>query len=99
MKARTRILISVGSALGIAACASVPQPNAALEGARTEVQTAQANPNVVKYAAVDLQAAEKQLDAAQAAYLRHDDPGHRTARVPCHPDGAARRGTRRGEGG
>jgi outer membrane protein OmpA-like peptidoglycan-associated protein len=65
----------VGSALGIAACASVPQPNAALEGARTEVQTAQANPNVVKYAAVDLQAAEKQLDAAQAAYLRHDDPG------------------------
>jgi len=74
MKARTRILISVGSALGIAACASVPQPNAALEGARTEVQTAQANPNVVKYAAVDLQAAEKQLDAAQAAYLRHDDP-------------------------
>jgi len=75
MKARTRILISVGSALGIAACASVPQPNAALEGARTEVQTAQANPNVVKYAAVDLQAAEKQLDAAQADYLRHDDPG------------------------
>jgi outer membrane protein OmpA-like peptidoglycan-associated protein len=64
----------VGSALGIAACASVPQPNAALEGARTEVQTAQANPNVVKYAAVDLQAAEKQLDVAQAAYLRHDDP-------------------------
>ena len=74
MKARTRMLISVGSALGIAACASVPQPNAALEGARTEVQTAQANPNVAKYAAVDLQAAEKQLDAAQAAYLRHDDP-------------------------
>ncbi len=74
MKARTRILISVGSALGIAACASVPQPNAALEGARTEVQTAQANPNVAKYAAVDLQAAEKQLDAAQAAYLRHDEP-------------------------
>ena len=74
MKARTRILISVGSALGIAACASVPQPNAALEGARAEVQTAQANPNVAKYAAVDLQAAEKQLDVAQAAYLRHDEP-------------------------
>jgi outer membrane protein OmpA-like peptidoglycan-associated protein len=68
------MLISVGSALGIAACASVPQPNAALEGARTEVQAAQANPNVVKYAAVDLQAAEKQLDVAQAAYLRHDEP-------------------------
>jgi outer membrane protein OmpA-like peptidoglycan-associated protein len=63
----------MGSALGIAACASVPQPNAALEAARTEVQTAQANPNVVKYAAVDLQTAEKQLDVAQAAYLRHDE--------------------------
>jgi outer membrane protein OmpA-like peptidoglycan-associated protein len=74
MKARTRILISMGSALGIAACVSVPQPNAALEGARAEVQTAQANPNVAKYAAVDLQAAEKQLDVAQAAYLRHDEP-------------------------
>ena len=74
MKARTRILISMGSALGIAACVSVPQPNAALEGARAEVQTAQANPNVAKYAAVDLQAAEKQLDVAQTAYLRHDEP-------------------------
>jgi outer membrane protein OmpA-like peptidoglycan-associated protein len=67
-------LISIGSALGIAACASVPQPNAALEGARSEVQTAQANPNVAKYAAVDLDAAKKQLEIAQAAYLRHDEP-------------------------
>ncbi len=70
----TRILI-IGSALGIAACASVPQPNAALEAARGEVQTAQANPNVQKYAALDLEAARKQLDVAQAAYLRHDDAG------------------------
>jgi outer membrane protein OmpA-like peptidoglycan-associated protein len=61
--------------LGIAACASVPKPNAALEGARAEVQTAQANPNVVKYAAVDLEASKKQLEIAQAAYLRHDEPG------------------------
>jgi outer membrane protein OmpA-like peptidoglycan-associated protein len=74
MKTRTRVLISIGSALGIAACASVPQPNAALEGARSEVQTAQANPNVAKYAAVDLDAAKKQLEIAQAAYLRHDEP-------------------------
>jgi outer membrane protein OmpA-like peptidoglycan-associated protein len=52
----------------------MPKPNAALEAARTEVQTAQANPNVIRYAPVDLDAAKKQLDVAQAAYLRHDDP-------------------------
>jgi len=74
MKTRIRVLISIGSALSIAACASMPKPNAALEAARTEVQTAQANPNVIRYAPVDLDAAKKQLDVAQAAYLRHDDP-------------------------
>ena len=73
MNARIRILIGIASALGIAACASVPKPNAALETARTEVQTAQANPNVAKYAAVDLDAAKKQLDIAEGAYLHHDD--------------------------
>jgi outer membrane protein OmpA-like peptidoglycan-associated protein len=73
MNARIRILIGIGSALSIAACATVPKPNAALETARTEVQTAQANPNVAKYAAVDLEAAKKQLDVAEDAYLHHDD--------------------------
>src|ERR1700733_10364081 len=73
MNARLRILIGIGAALSIAACASVPKPNAALESARSEVQTAQANPNVVKYAAVDLDAAKKQLDVAEGAYLHHDD--------------------------
>jgi outer membrane protein OmpA-like peptidoglycan-associated protein len=75
MNTRIRILMGLGSALGIAACASVPQPNAALEAARSEVQTAQANPNVVKYAAVDLESAKKQLDMAEAAALHHDEAG------------------------
>jgi outer membrane protein OmpA-like peptidoglycan-associated protein len=66
--------MGIGSALAMAACASVPQPNAALEAARAEVQTAQANPNVIKYAAVDLESARKQLDIAEAASLRHDEP-------------------------
>jgi outer membrane protein OmpA-like peptidoglycan-associated protein len=74
MNARIRILIGIGSLLGIAACVSVPKPNAALDGARMEVQTAQANPNVQKYAAVDLEAAKKQLDVAEAAYQRRDEP-------------------------
>jgi len=73
MNSKIRVLTGLGSALAIAACASVPQPNAALEGARAEVQTAQANPNVTQYAAVDLEAAKKQLDIAEAASLHHDD--------------------------
>jgi outer membrane protein OmpA-like peptidoglycan-associated protein len=75
MNARTKVLVGIGSALCIAACVSTPKPNAALDTARMEVQTAQANPNVLKYAAVDLDAAKKQLDIAEAASLRHDEPG------------------------
>ena len=73
MNSKPRVLTGLGAALAIAACASVPQPNAALEGARAEVQTAQANPNVTQYAAVDLEAAKKQLEIAEAASLHHDD--------------------------
>jgi outer membrane protein OmpA-like peptidoglycan-associated protein len=73
MNSKLRVLTGLGAALAIAACASVPQPNAALEGARAEVQTAQANPNVTQYAAVDLEAAKKQLEIAEAASLHHDD--------------------------
>src|SRR6202453_3302722 len=73
MNARIRVLIGIGSALGLAACASVPTPNPALVSARAEVQAAQANPNVAKYAAVDIEAAQKQLDIADAAAMHHDD--------------------------
>jgi outer membrane protein OmpA-like peptidoglycan-associated protein len=48
-------------------------PNAALENARTMVQTAEADPNVNKYAALDLEAAKKQLDIAEAAAMHHQD--------------------------
>lgn len=73
MNSRIRILTGVGSALALAACASVPQPNAALEGARAEVRTAEANPNVAQYAPLDLEAAKKQLEIAEAASMHHDD--------------------------
>ncbi len=59
--------------LGLGACASMPQPNAELEAARTAVQSAQADPNVTKYSALDLEAAKKYLDTAEAAQLHHDD--------------------------
>jgi outer membrane protein OmpA-like peptidoglycan-associated protein len=68
-----KLLIGPGVALALAACASAPQPNAALETAQTAVQTAEADPNVSKYAALDLAAAQKDLSTAQAAELRHDE--------------------------
>jgi outer membrane protein OmpA-like peptidoglycan-associated protein len=55
------------------ACASTPAPNAALESARAVVQTAEADPNVSKYAALDLQAAQKDLEVAEAAAAHRDD--------------------------
>ena len=68
-----KIVMSVVWTLVLAGCASTPQPNAALESARTVVQAAEADPNVNKYAALDLAAAKKQLDIADAASMRHDD--------------------------
>jgi len=68
-----KIVMGMGLALVIAGCASTPQPNAALESARNVVQAAEADPSVNKYAAVDLEAAKKQLDVAEAAAMRHDD--------------------------
>jgi outer membrane protein OmpA-like peptidoglycan-associated protein len=51
----------------------MPQPNAALETARTEVQTAEADPNVNRYAPLDLEAAKKDLEVAENAYQHHKD--------------------------
>jgi len=69
-----RIVVGMALALGIAGCASTPEPNPLLVNARTVVETAQADPNANKYAALDLEAAKKQLDIAEAASARHDEP-------------------------
>jgi len=68
-----KIVMGMAWALALAGCASTPQPNAALESARTAVQAAEADPNVNKYAALDLEAAKKQLEIADAASMHHDD--------------------------
>ncbi len=57
----------------VCGCASTPQPNAALESARGAVQAAEADPNVPKYDAVDLETAKKHLADAEAAVARHDE--------------------------
>jgi outer membrane protein OmpA-like peptidoglycan-associated protein len=66
-------MIGIALTLVMAACASTPEPNPALLNARSAVQTAQADPNVAKYAALDLDSAKKQLDIAEAAAAHHDD--------------------------
>jgi outer membrane protein OmpA-like peptidoglycan-associated protein len=70
---KTQLLTGMGMALILGACVSMPQPNAALENARIAVQTAEADPNVNKYAALDLDVARKDLSNAENAALHHQD--------------------------
>jgi outer membrane protein OmpA-like peptidoglycan-associated protein len=66
-------LTALSLALVLGACVSTPQPNAALETARSAVQSAEADPNVSKYAALDLDAAKKDLEVAESAANHHRD--------------------------
>ncbi|HEY5264775.1 MAG TPA: OmpA family protein [Steroidobacteraceae bacterium] len=68
-----KLLAGMGVSLALCACATTPKPNAALESARSTVQSAEADPNVNKYAALDLEAAKKQLAVAETAALHHKD--------------------------
>jgi outer membrane protein OmpA-like peptidoglycan-associated protein len=68
-----KLLTGLGLALALGACASMPQPNATLENARAAVQTAEADPNVQRYSALDLEAAKKDLAIAEDANLHHKD--------------------------
>lgn len=70
---KTKLLTGMGLALALAACASGPQPNAALENARAAVQTAEADPNVTRYAPLDLDVARKDLNNADEAAMHHQD--------------------------
>jgi outer membrane protein OmpA-like peptidoglycan-associated protein len=71
----TKLITAISLALTMAACASVPQPNLALENARSAVRSAEADPNVSTYAALDLHTARSELDAAEAAAAAHDEKG------------------------
>jgi outer membrane protein OmpA-like peptidoglycan-associated protein len=68
-----KLMTGIGLALALGACASSPQPNAALETARTQVAAAEADPNVARYAPLDLDAARKDLALAESAAEHHKD--------------------------
>jgi hypothetical protein len=69
------IAIVLAASATAVACVSAPQPNAALELARSSVQTAEADPNAVRFAALDLDAAKQELQAAENAAMHHDVAG------------------------
>src|SRR3984885_4244276 len=69
----TKLLAAMAAAMSFAGCASTPTTNPALENARTAVRSAEADPNVGKYAALDLQAAKNELQEAESAAMKHDD--------------------------
>ena len=71
----TKLITAISLALTMAACASVPQPNLALENARSAVRSAEMDPNVSTYAALDLHTARTELDAADAAASARDEGG------------------------
>jgi outer membrane protein OmpA-like peptidoglycan-associated protein len=70
-----KLFALLGMAGMFSACATAPQPNAALENARAAVQAAESDPNVSKYAALDLDAAKKDLAIADDAALHHNEAG------------------------
>jgi outer membrane protein OmpA-like peptidoglycan-associated protein len=68
-----KLLTAMGLGLALCACVSTPQPNAALESAHAAVQAAESDPNVSKYAPLDLETARKDLAMADDAALHHNE--------------------------
>jgi outer membrane protein OmpA-like peptidoglycan-associated protein len=68
-----KLLTGMGLTLALCACVTAPRPNAALESARDAVRSAEMDPNVGKYAALDLDVAQKDLAIADYAALHHND--------------------------
>src|ERR1700679_3364616 len=71
----TKLLTGITLALTVVGCATMPPDYPALDTARSAVQSAEADPNVSKYAALDLQTAKTELEKADAAAMKHDEAG------------------------
>lgn len=64
-------LLVIGAAL--VGCSSVPEQHAVLEEARSIYSAAQSDPDVTKYAAVELQQAGRALESAENAWSKKED--------------------------
>jgi outer membrane protein OmpA-like peptidoglycan-associated protein len=69
----TKLLTAMALAMTFAGCAEMPTTNPALDNARNAVRSAEADPNVASYAALDLDAAKGELQQAETAALKHDE--------------------------
>jgi len=67
-----KLMTGIALALSMGACATVPLTDPALENARSAVRGAESDPNVEKYAALDLHLARDELAQAEAAAVRRD---------------------------
>jgi outer membrane protein OmpA-like peptidoglycan-associated protein len=67
-----KLMTGIALALSMGACATVPLTDPALENARSAVRAAESDPNVEKYAALDLHSARDELAQAEAAAVRRD---------------------------
>jgi outer membrane protein OmpA-like peptidoglycan-associated protein len=68
----SKLLTAMGVALVMAGCASTPISDPMLNNARAQVRAAEADPNVPKFAALDLAAAQQELQTAEDAALHRD---------------------------
>ena len=71
----TKFLTGMTLALTVVGCATMPPDYPALDTARSAVQSAEADPTVSKYAALDLETAKTELQEADAAAMKHDETG------------------------
>src|SRR6201996_5934366 len=61
-----KLIAGIAIALTMTACATVPKTNLALENARSAVRSAESDPNVGRYAALDLNSERGELAEAEA---------------------------------
>ncbi|MGA2189568.1 MAG: OmpA family protein [Steroidobacteraceae bacterium] len=67
-----KLITGISVALAMAGCASTPMSDPALDTARNAVHSAESDPQVALYAALDLQTAKQELQQAETAALHHD---------------------------
>jgi len=65
------VLLVIGATL--VGCSTVPEQHAVLEDARSNYSAAQSDPDVNKYAAVELQQADQALENAEDAWRKQED--------------------------
>ncbi len=70
----TATLTSLAAAVLLAACASAPTVTPALQDARSNVRSAEANPAVVKYAPLELKKASDSLNRANELSAKRESP-------------------------